>query len=288
MCAMSPRLLRPLTTTHPEAADWANRVQTNGGTVSGSTLNAVSRFCKSIDAAGIRDRFFRLNLFCGNSDASLNAVRTPLYRGPSSTGTQYGDAQDTNVNFVAANYTETGSASGGLQGDDVDQRGLDSTLTPDFAVFDSRHLAVYQIVRNSAASASSVMGSDNLSSSPRQLHSISFSGANSVQFYAGATANPANLGSYADGLMVCNNTSLSFREIVVNAVQVATNSSPVTPAGVATPSYGVFADKRGVLRAFSKARMGGYSIGLGFTAAQQHADYYAAMQAFQAALGRSA
>jgi hypothetical protein len=62
---MNPRLLRPRSTIHPEAADWANRVRANGGSVSGSTLTAVSRFCASISAAGIRDRFYRLNLFCG-------------------------------------------------------------------------------------------------------------------------------------------------------------------------------------------------------------------------------
>lgn len=109
---MNARLLRPTQNQHPEAADWANRVRTNGGSVSGSTLLAVSRFCRAIDAAGIRDRFYRLNLFCGNSDASLNAVRTPLYRGPSRTETQYGNALDTNVNFVQGDYAETGSSSG--------------------------------------------------------------------------------------------------------------------------------------------------------------------------------
>ena len=110
---MNPRLLRPTQNQHPEAADWASRVRTNGGTVSGSTLLAVSRFCRSIDLAGIRNRFYRLNLFCGTSDASLVAPRVPLYRGPSRTGTQYGNTIDTNVSFVQGDYAETG-ASGGL------------------------------------------------------------------------------------------------------------------------------------------------------------------------------
>ena len=65
---------------HHDALDWVRRVVANGGSCSQSTLRAASAFCDSIDRAGIRDRFYRLNLFAGNSDASLNAVRTPLFR----------------------------------------------------------------------------------------------------------------------------------------------------------------------------------------------------------------
>ncbi len=108
---MNPRLLRPRQTTHPEASDWANRVRANGGSVSGTTLSAVDRFCKSITAAGIRDRFYRLNLFCGTG---LNACLVPLYRGQSLGGTQFGNTIDTNNGpFVEGNYVETG-ATGGL------------------------------------------------------------------------------------------------------------------------------------------------------------------------------
>ena len=110
---MNGRLLRPRQTIHPEAADWANRVRTNGGSVSGTTLTAVDRFVKAIVAAGIRDRFYRLNLFCGNPDGNLAAVRTPLFRGPSLTGTQFGGVTDANNNFVQGDYAETGGLNPG-------------------------------------------------------------------------------------------------------------------------------------------------------------------------------
>ena len=109
---MSPRLLRPKASGHPDANAWRAAVTANGGSVSGSTFAAVDKFCRDIDAAGIRNRFYRLNLFCGNSDASLNAVRTPLYRGPSRTGTQYGNTTDTNNNFVAGDYAENSGLKG--------------------------------------------------------------------------------------------------------------------------------------------------------------------------------
>ena len=64
---------------HPEAVAWRDAVVDNGGSVSGATLAAVSDFCNAIDAAGIRDRFYRLNLFAGTG---LNAALVPLYRGP--------------------------------------------------------------------------------------------------------------------------------------------------------------------------------------------------------------
>ena len=82
--SMSPRLLRPRQTLHPEAASWASRVVANGGTVSG-TISAVDKFCKAIASAGIRDRFSRMGIFAGSN---LNAALVPLYRGPSLGGTQ--------------------------------------------------------------------------------------------------------------------------------------------------------------------------------------------------------
>jgi len=87
---MNSRLMRPRASGvayHPEAKAWRTAALANGGTVSASTMQAVSDFCAAIDAAGIRSSFLRLNLVCGGN---LAAARTPLYRGASATGTQYG------------------------------------------------------------------------------------------------------------------------------------------------------------------------------------------------------
>ena len=141
---MNNRILRPLASgVHPDAAAWRSAVVANGGSVSASTMRAVSTFCAAIDAAGIRDRFYRLNLFCGNSDASLNAVRTPLYRGPSLVGTQYGGTTDTNNNFVAGDYAETG-ASGGLTGNGT-SKSLNTGIAQSTLSASSRHLAAYEM-----------------------------------------------------------------------------------------------------------------------------------------------
>jgi hypothetical protein len=98
--------------TNPDALDWMTRVYLNGGSVSPATATAVNTFCNAIDAAGIRDRFFRLNVFAGNSDGALAAVRTPLYLGPTAGGAQYGALIDDNVNFVQSDYSPTTGLTG--------------------------------------------------------------------------------------------------------------------------------------------------------------------------------
>ena len=94
--------------SNADAQDWVNRVYINGGAVSVRTAAAVNQFCVDIEAASIRDRFFRLNLFCGTG---LNACLVPLYRGQSIGGTQYGGTVDTNAGssaaFIGADYTES-------------------------------------------------------------------------------------------------------------------------------------------------------------------------------------
>ena len=91
-----------LSPIHPEAADWSARVASQGASVSTATLANVSRLCYAIDAAGIRDRFLRLNVFSGTG---LNAAITPLFRG---------QARPTrNMFFSGADFTSPTWVGGG-------------------------------------------------------------------------------------------------------------------------------------------------------------------------------
>ena len=138
--AMNNKTLRTRT-FHPEATAWRKAVIANSGTVSATTMRAVSNFCTAINAAGIRSKFLRLNLVCGNN---LAAARTPLYRGGSASGTQYGSAADTNIGpLTSADYSE----ATGLQGngstkalDCTIKLGTFKTFTADY---DNVHLSVY-------------------------------------------------------------------------------------------------------------------------------------------------
>ena len=278
---MNPRLLRPTSTTHPEAQAWRNAVIANGGTVSGSTLNAVSRFCRSVDAAGIRDRFFRLNLFCGTG---LNAVLVPLYRGPSRTGTQYGNTTDTNSNFVSGDYVETG-ASGGLTGNGSSKY-LNTGLAPSVLSDTSRHLAAY------VGSVSNLAFSAYLScrtSGSTGFFKLWMVSSTTLRYHTlGPNTGPTigDVANHAAGFYHGDNdatTGYYYR----NGVEAATADTGQTPTAGATRNVLVFANntENGV-EGFSNGRLCGYSLGAYMTATQK-ADYYTAMQAFQTALGRN-
>jgi hypothetical protein len=281
---MNPRLLRPTQNQHPEAAAWADRVRTNGGTVSGSTLMAVSRFCRAIDAAGIRDRFYRLNLLCGNSDASLNAVRTPLYRGTSRTGTQYGGTTDTNNNFVAGDYAETG-ASGGLLGNGTSKylnTGLALSALPQVA---TTHLSAYRgpgsMTNRAMLGAADATDTYNIFRRGDGIHQTLL-GKVTAAVDTTYTEPGVNDGGLYTGTRT-GATSLALRR---NNAQVAINTTSVTPAAP-TSAFFVFANNAsGTPQSYFSARLMAYSIGDGLTAAQADS-YNTAMQAFQTALARN-
>jgi hypothetical protein len=285
---MNPRLLRPRSTIHPEAADWANRVRANGGSVSGSTLNAVSRFCASIAAAGIRDRFFRLNLFCGTG---LSACLVPLYRGPSLGGTQYGGTTDANNGpFVSGDYAETG-ASGGLTGNGTSKY-LDTGLTYDaMGVPSTNHIGVFKgagtwntiieiIGARDADDFYYIQGRAQIGGD-HKVNALSGPGASGGSSIANAT-----ISSTTNFLVASRNSSTSF-VLYQNASSVASTSSAVTIAGSNRP-FLVFMRDTGTGPSFAgwTYRLLGYSFGLGMSAAQVSA-YNSAMQALQTALSRN-
>jgi hypothetical protein len=282
---MNPRLLRPTSTTHPEAQAWRNAVIANGGTVSGSTLNAVSRFCRSVDAAGIRDRFFRLNLFCGTG---LNAVLVPLYRGPSRTGTQYGNTTDTNSNFVSGDYVETG-ASGGLTGN-ASNKSLNTGLTPATLDTNSRHLSCYAMTKTTGTFRSYIGCRTDGTQSGAWFNIWQTGDSNSLTLHClGANTSPAAgvvTGGYNVGLLqACNDATTGT--YYGNGTSISADDTGQTPIAGNSRNITVFAlNFESGVGVHVDARMGGYSVGA-FMSAAQAASFNTAMQAFQTALGRN-
>jgi hypothetical protein len=274
--AMSPRLLRPRATVHPEAAAWAAQVVANGGTV-GTSLTAVSKFCAAIASAGIRDRFYRLNLFCGSN---LNAALVPLYRGPSLGGTQYGNTTDTNNAFVGVgtDYAETG-ATGGLTGNGSSKyldTGFPMNTLPSTT---SGHAAVYCRNRSSSSSFHGMVGV-NLAAGN------GFGIATDATVYGewGAFANVTN---NANGLLVASRTSTTSLVAYAAGTVIATNSTSTTPTA-STLNAAVFVSRNSTVSNtfFDPRTYGFYSIGTGLLAAEV-TSLTNAVNAFQAALGRA-
>jgi hypothetical protein len=284
---MNNRLLRPRQTVHPEAADWANRVRANGGSVSGATLNAVSKFCASIASAGIRDRFYRMGIFAGDN---LSACLVPLYRGQSLGGTQYGGTTDTNNGpFVSGDFSETG-ASGGLLGDGTSKylsTGLTPAAMPEIA---TGHLSAY-IPSITPGSSRALLGA---ASGAQQFQIVQrLTGGSLVQVRAtwGGTVSSddtfgAGVTTLPGGLWTITRTSSTAITTYNNSTSKVTGTTSTTPATHTNAIYVLATNSAGTAASYANHRILSYSIGASMTA-QQVSDYNAAIQAFQASLGRN-
>jgi hypothetical protein len=276
-----------------DAQSWITRVYNNGGTVSSTTAGAVNDFCNAIDAAGIRSRFYRLNLFCGGtsgSAAGLAACLVPLYRGPSVGGTQYGGYIDTNNGpFTTSDYTETG-AGGGLLGNGTSKY-LNTGLTvTDIGTAANGHMSAYHGLSSGVNANRYYMGANDASTSNRfYLGTDSFSTASVFGSY-GATQNAAQSlasnGHGPAGHRILSRESDSLLTHYHNGSVVATNTTPITPA-VSTAAFAVFAANRNAtVDRWHNSWISAYSIGLGLTESQASA-YRSILQTFQTALGRN-
>jgi hypothetical protein len=285
--SMSPRTLRPRNALHPEAASWAARVVANGGTV-GTSLSAVSAFCRAIDAAGIRDRFLRMGIFAGSN---LNAALVPLYRGPSLGGTQYGNTTDTNNAFVGVgtDYAETG-ATGGLTGNGSSKylnTGLAPSALPSVA---TGHMAAYIPQITPTDTTKAFLGTASGSHQYNLYYRLN-SGtglAQSRTAWGGNSVHDANEpgGVFRGGLRLSTRTGATALRTYLNSTEVSLNETSVTPASHVN-NWLVFAyNSAGTPIQYSPDSIRAYSIG-GSMDAGQVAAYYTAMQAFQTALGRN-
>jgi hypothetical protein len=260
-----------------DALAWESAVYSNSGSVSVGTLAAVNTFCAAIDAAGIRDRFYRLNLFCGDSDASLVAVRVPLYRGPSLGGTQYGNALDTNNNFVQGDYAETG-ATGGLKGNGSSKY-LDTGFAANVLGQTDRHMSAFFDLATSVSNRY-WFGTDQ-SGCGSSFWAIGSSSTASAEFRCGIPGAGSVASSGKIQLLVSGNgTAQSYLN--------GSASTSVSGAAFTAPAQNIFVhalNRCGSPTDFGSCRVQAYSLGAAFTA-QQAADFYTAILAFQAAMGR--
>lgn len=281
---MNPRLLRPTTSLHPEAADWQNRVIANSGTVDGLTLRAVSQFCRQIDAAGIRDKFYRLNLFCGGN---LNAALVPLYRAEGRTESVRGNTTDTNNGpFVTADFNNTG-ASSGLKGNGS-SKFLNTGLNANSLTASNAHMGFgLRATQTGAAAYRAIAGAFDGTTRTFEMSvrrndtnvNCYFTRFGTATDRAGEAVQTSSLG-VGDVLMAYPSF---YRNGSQTGVQ-ATTSDNYTNAH----SIHIFAlnSSGSSTINYTDARINWYSIGLTMTSAQA-LSYYNALAAFNTSLSRT-
>jgi hypothetical protein len=287
---MSPRLLRPRTGGfHIDAEDWKSRVIAQGGSVSGTTMKAVSTFCKAIADAGIRDRFYRLNLICGGtSDGLLIAPRVPLYRGPSRTGTQFGDAIDGNNAFVQADYAE----NNGLLGNGSTKY-LSTGLEMTFLGSNQVHLFA-SFVPDAAQNFRVLLGARaNLAGSLAMEQNFNGTTANRprIAIFSAGISPPGNaspITGRTQYLCQLDGTNGLIGETFARNVSLGQNTFGAYSA-TNTTAFLIFAgNQTGTgIAGYFHSRIDSYSIGAAFTTSAGRTAYHDALTTFRAALGRT-
>jgi hypothetical protein len=279
--------------SNADAQDWITRVYANSGTVSSATAAAVNDFCTAIDAAGIRDRFYRLNLFCGGTSAAsdgLAACLVPLYRGPSRLGVQYGNVIDVNSGpFSSSDYAETG-ASGGLLGNTTSKflkTGLTTSALPQIA---TGHLSVYASTLPTASIYGLLSSWASGYGDPIYVLEANRNGAGSLITSWGNNYPGVNISSgVGTGLLMTSRTIGTSLKAYRNGSQIGTTSATsITPAANTGGGFGVFANipQDGAAANYFPGRLAAYSIGAGMDDTQAAA-FSSAMTAFQTALARN-
>jgi hypothetical protein len=275
---------------HPEAADWAARVVANGGTV-GTSLPAVDAFCRAIDAAGIRSRMYRLNLFCGGTSGTavgLNSALVPLFRGPSLGGTQHGGATDTNVGglFVSGDYNETG-ASGGLKGNGTTKH-LDTGFQQSTVSLSNLHLSASFLQMDTSGTAErTLIGHYNAAQADFAVLRSAITSGN-MEFFAGSFSGASSTSYLSSASHLMGVRSSQTSAVMYSAgVSVGTSATNVGSPSTSALSYFVFArNNGGTADTRTSVRIRMYSIGQAIDAAGASA-FANAVAAFNTAMGRT-
>jgi hypothetical protein len=269
-------------TLHHEAIDWATRASANGGVISTTTIRAVSEFCRAIDTAGIRDRFARLNPFAGGN---LSGALVPLYRSFSYGGSLVGDATDTNVNFVSADFAETG-ASGGLQGNGSTKHlSCGASILSQLSV-GSAHLSVSGSALNVGNTVNLIGAGGSGFNSLAALQTIGTGTTHRTFINGTPTAFADASTAFPSGHLIASSVATNDLRLFQNGTQNGSTLTTARSGSLTTNAVFVFTyNNNGTPQPRHSARLNSYSIGRGLTAAQAAA-FSAAVIAFNAALGR--
>lgn len=255
----------------PETADWLSRVDSAGGTVSDSIVEAVDDYIKEVkglkyQSVSIRDLLMRENWFCGNFNSSF----VPLFRNSGASTEILGSYQDINHNYSQNDYEEYGSGSG-LEGNGADryiETGFNPKQISELSAANI-HFMIYSMSASPDAGRLGCRGGtgEGLYFYPKYLNGNSYINLNgTVESFV---TTPAANGY----IMVQRNNSQTinayYNNFLINTVQ--SNSTAKPDAAVAIGAF----NNNGTVSGFLSMRLGGYSLGKSMTQAQQLIHYNA-------------
>lgn len=252
----------------------------NGGTASAGTLSAMNAFCNSIDSAGLRDKFYRLNLFCGSN---LTSCLLPIYFGRRWNSFPYGFANgDRNFNFIANDYTESGT-SGGLLGDGSTKY-LDTGVSLNEMGVVGHVSCYHKGAMSTSTSNVLIRGADGTNGIGIDINA----GINLIRGFW-SPANTASFATNSGGHYLVTRTSPTNMVIYTNGSTSRGDSTNTTSVSFPISSWTLYVfalNNVGVASSLCPTRIQGYSAGESMTQSEANT-FYGIMQTFQTALGRN-
>jgi hypothetical protein len=271
------------TTNHPDVDNWLNTVALNGGSASSLTIAALNTFCNSIESAGLRNRFHRLNLFCGNNLASC---LVPLYNSPSSNGIPFGFSLDINTNFLDADYTE----NSGLKGNGTSKYLL-TGLPMTFLGTNQLHLYCSFLPDQNSITAL-LAARFNLAGSLAMesvYNSVSANRPRTTWFGTGNQPNDHCNPLTGRTQYLCNFDGTQPLLVLGRNINLNNVNNAISYSAANNETFLVFAgNQTGTgITGYTTHRIDAYSIGAAFTSSTQRNAFHDAMNNFRIALGRT-
>jgi len=258
-----------------------------GGSANPATLRAMSNAMRYAREQGIFSKISRLNFFCGNN---LTSCMIPLIA-----NTTYGDASDTNVNFVAADFINSGR-NGGLKGNGTTKYlRTGDTLAKHLAVGNNvMAIGAYLLAENSIASGEHYfMGSWTNTETLTVRRLRQFVGATNGQLgqLACQVSSPADppyngANNLRVGMYQMAQQSEGTASLWRNDTQIG---SGVLSASMASSPFEIYVfayNQNDSPQNYSPMRLGGYYIGIGAWSVAQVLAMNTLWQVFQRTLGR--
>lgn len=272
--------------TNSDVSSWLEKVYQNGGIVSQSAADAATIFADTINANGLRNKIYRLNLFCGDN---LSACLVPLYTDPGDNILR-GNYIDINSNYGGSKFAETNYIpNSGLKSTSSGSLGayLDTGISSQSIGSQNIHASVI-VIEESTITGAYFGGNTQGGLFTEAYYDSSTNlskGYLNTSFVYPAVAPTGNTPCMLTWVRSSNNYLVSYR----NSIAGTPNTTTIPSSDISNGTIAIFArllwGTNGVTY-YSNSRLGGYSFGKDFTSSELTI-FYNAMKTFQASIGRN-